>query len=352
VDFEPSDDQRAVQQELRRFLEARVTAEARMALAAQADTAAGAGAGAVDRELWQALGDLGVFGLRLGEDGGGVGLGLAEAVIVFEELGRVAAPGPLIATHLAAGLVGGAAAGGTVVGLLPAGDASDTGDTGDAVGADRPVLVEHLDGLDVLLVVGPGGVDRIAPAASVGATPVERPVDPLTPVHLLDAVPAGERIAGPDVARRLRADGALLAAAMQVGLAEAAVGMGTAYAQQRHQFGRPIGSFQAVKHLLADAQVAVEIARAAVHAAAVTADDGSGGSGDAGDPRAGARAVPAARIVASRAAHRATTANIQVHGGMGYTWELDAHLFLKRSMVLDVALGPAEAAIDELAAAL
>jgi alkylation response protein AidB-like acyl-CoA dehydrogenase len=319
VDFEPSDDQQALQQELRRFLESRVTAETR-----QVD----------DASLWPALGELGVFGLRLPEADGGVGLGLAEAVIVFEELGRVAAPGPLIASHLAAGLVEGAVTGATVVGVLPA----------DAA----PVFVEHPDLVDVLLVVGPDGVDRVAPVPA--GAPVERPLDPLTPVHLLDAVPAGERIAGPDVARRLRDEGALLAAAMQVGLAEAAVRMGTEYAGQRRQFDRPIGSFQAVKHLLADAQVAVEIARAAVHAAAVTADDGGDGDGDDSDEVT--RAILAARIVASRAAQRATTANIQVHGGMGYTWELDAHLFMKRALVLDVGLGPTEAAIDELAGAL
>ena len=318
MDFEPSDDQVALQQELRRFLEARVTSESRRVPA-------------FDRELWRALAEMGVFGLRLPEADGGVGLGLAEAAIVFEELGRVAAPGPLLASHLAAGLVDGAASGATVVGVLPA----------DAA----PVVVEHLDVLDVLLVVGPDGVDRVAPPPAGAA--VERPLDPLTPVHLLDAVPAGERIGGSDLAARLRTEAALLAAAMQVGLAEAAVRMGTGYAQQRRQFDRPIGSFQAVKHLLANAQVAVEIARAAVHAAAVTADDADADADADAD-----RAVLAARIVASRAAHRATTANIQVHGGMGYTWELDAHLFLKRSMVLDVALGPTEAAIDHMAAAL
>jgi alkylation response protein AidB-like acyl-CoA dehydrogenase len=318
VDFELSDDQAVLQQELRRFLETRVTSEARRAAADQP--------GAVDRALWRELADMGVFGLRLPEADGGVGLGLAEAAIVFEELGRVAAPGPLIATHVAAGagLVDGAATGEAVVGLLPA----------DA----HPVLVEHLDGLDALLVVGPDAVERVDPAAVLGGAPVERPLDPLTPVHLLDAVPTGGLpIVGADVAG-LALDAALLAAAFQVGLAETAVQLGTQYAKERKQFDRPIGSFQAVKHLLADAQVSVEIARAGVHAAAVEGDD--------------ARAVHGSRIVASRAAHRATTACIQVHGGMGYTWELDAHLLLKRALVLDVAVTPTERSIDALAAAL
>jgi alkylation response protein AidB-like acyl-CoA dehydrogenase len=324
VDFELDDDQVVLQQELRRFLEARVTSEARRAIAERP--------GAVDRALWRDLGEMGVFALTRPEAEDGVGLGLAEAVIVFEELGRVGAPGPLIATHLAAGLVDGAASGGVVVGVLPA--------------EARPVMVEHLDALDALLVVGTDAIEQVVlPATGMGAA-VERPLDPLTPVHLLSAVPRGERIAGGEQAERFRREGALLAGAFQVGLAEAALLLGVDHALQRTQFDRLIGSFQAVKHLLADAQVAVEIARAAVHAAAVELDE----SHDDG-PHA-ASTVHGARIVASRAAQRATTTCIQVHGGMGYTWELDAHLLLKRAMVLDVGIGPTEAAIDALAGTL
>jgi alkylation response protein AidB-like acyl-CoA dehydrogenase len=109
------------------------------------------------------------------------------------------------------------------------------------------------------------------------------------------------------------------------------------------QFGRVIGSFQALKHLLADAQVGVEVARAAVNAAGVAADEGGEDAG---------RAADAARIVASRAADRATRTCLQVHGGMGFTWDLDAHLLLKRAMVLDAAVGGPDEAIDSLAAAL
>jgi alkylation response protein AidB-like acyl-CoA dehydrogenase len=329
VDFEPSDDQAALQEELRRFLTSRVTSEARRAVAEVP--------GAVDRSLWGELGEMGVFGLRLPESAeGGVGLGLAEAVIVFEELGRVVAPGPLVATHIAAGLVDGAATGAAVVGLLPAGPG--------------PVLVEHLDALDVLLVIGDDGddgVDRVDPAAlrgsgtGAGREPLERPLDPLTPVHLLDALPSGERIADAAAAERLRIEGALLSAAMQVGLGQAAIELGTAYAKERTQFDRPIGSFQAVKHLLANAQVAVEIARAGVQSAAVVSDEALD-----------AEAIHGARIVASRAAQRATTTCIQVHGGMGYTWELDAHLFFKRALVLDQTPGTTEHSYDALAAAL
>ena len=127
------------------------------------------------------------------------------------------------------------------------------------------------------------------------------------------------------------------------------VALATDYAKERTQFGKVIGSFQALKHLLADAQVQVEVARAAVQAAGVELDDAIAGVGDG--PRVH-RAVEGARIVASRAADRATRACVQVHGGIGFSWELDAHLFLKRALVLDVGLATPEAAFDALAASL
>ena len=328
MDFEPTDDQQALQAELRRFLADRVTGEARRAV--------GELPGAVDRDLWRELGGMGVFALTLPASDGGVGLGLADATLVFEELGRAAVPGPVVATFLAAGLgvdvSAAAAAGEAVVGMVPAGD---------------PAFVEHLAALDALVVVGEGGVGLVDPPA--GGRPVDRPLDPLTPVDVVDALPAGRDVGGADVADRLRTAGGLLAAALQVGLADAAVAMATAYAGERTQFGRLIGSFQAVKHLLADAQVQVEVARCAVQAAGVELDDAAAGAGDAGHAH---RTVDGARIVASRAADRATRACVQVHGGMGFTWELDAHLLLKRALVLDAGVGGPEAAVESLAAAL
>ena len=323
MDLEPTDDQAALTAELARFLADRVTPEVRRSATDQP--------GAVDRDLWQALGELGTFGLVVPEDRDGVGLGMAEATLVFEELGWAAVPGPLVGTFLAAGLdlavSPRAAAGEAVVGLVPAG---------------QPVFVEHRAALDALLVVASEGVTLAGPPDAATCRPVARPLDPLTPVDVVDALPDGEPVGGPDLAGRLGRDAALLAAALQVGLAGGALAMATDYAQGRVQFGRPIGSFQALKHLLADAQVAVEVARAAVAAAGVEIDeDGAAG-----------RAVDAARIVASRAAERATRTCIQVHGGIGFTWELDAHLFLKRALVLDVGVGSAEEAIESFAASL
>ena len=336
MDFELSDDQVALQGELRRFLADRVTPEARRAVIDMP--------GAVDRDLWRALGGMGVFALTLPEADGGVGLGFAEATIVCEELGRACVPGPLLGSFLAAGLgvddlapdvvdlARRARVGEAVVGVMPAGD---------------PAFVEHLAGLDGLLVVADDGVTLLDPPAV--SRPVDRPLDPLTPIDVVDALPAGRPVAGPEVAHTWRTAGALVSAALQVGLAEAAVALATDYAKERTQFGKVIGSFQALKHLLADAQVQVEVARAAVQAAGVELDDALAGVGDG--PRVH-RAVEGARIVASRAADRATRACVQVHGGIGFTWELDAHLFLKRALVLDVGLATPEAAFDALAASL
>lgn len=315
MDFVLSDDQLALQSELRRFLADRVDHDLRTAAAEQP--------GAVDRALWTELASMGVFGIHTPEDEGGVGLALAEATIVFEELGRVAAPGPAISTCLAATLgVDGAADGTTVVGL---------------VGADT-LLIEHLEGLDALLMHHDGLVERVVPPAG---RRLPRPLDPLTPVSQVEAMPSGDAISSE--ADVVIEQGKLLAAAFQVGLGQAAVDLGTTYAGQRQQFGKVIGSFQAVKHLLADAVVSVDIARAGVHAAAVALDEGGTGR---------VMSVDAARLVASRAAQRATEACIQVHGGIGFTWELDAHLYLKRSLALDTTFGAVHASHDAVAAHL
>jgi alkylation response protein AidB-like acyl-CoA dehydrogenase len=120
--------------------------------------------------------------------------------------------------------------------------------------------------------------------------------------------------------------------------------MATEYSLARKQFDRPIGSFQAVKHLLADAVVRAEVARTAVHAAAVTLDDPDVGDVD--------RAVAGAKLLAGEAALKNAKTSLQVHGGMGFTWEVDVHLYLKRAWVLDTVFGSGAAHADEIAAGL
>ncbi|MGW3377374.1 acyl-CoA dehydrogenase family protein [Streptomyces hydrogenans] len=288
MDFRLSRDQADLRRGVRELLAGRFGREA---LRAAVD-----GGGGLDRGLWKELGEAGFFALRLPEDEGGVGLGLPEAVLVFEEAGRALLPGPLVATHVAAGAVPGAAEGTAVVtevspeGLLPWRDAADVV-RGDAA----------------------------------GAVPV-RSVDPLTPLH---RVPGAGGAAEPVTV--------LLTAAEQVGTAAWCTEAAVAYARQREQFGQVIGGFQAVKHLCAGMLVRTELARAAVWAAAVTGD---------------AVETAGAKLLADEAAVANARDCLQVHGGMGFTWEADVHLHLKRAWVRAALVLPAGRAAEEVAAAL
>jgi alkylation response protein AidB-like acyl-CoA dehydrogenase len=294
VRFQLTEDQRALTAGVREVLD---RCFGREALRAAVDTP-----GRLDRGLWRALGDAGFFALRLPEADGGVALGLPEAVLVFEEAGRALLPGPLVATHLAAGTVPGAATGETVV---------------TAVDGE---LVEWLDAADVVR------------GEAAGAVPM-RSVDPLTPLHRIpaacDAAPAAGRgqAPHPSAGRSTERRGTtgtpdsvatLLTAAEQLGTAVRVQQLAVQHARTREQFGQPIGAFQAVKHLCADLLVRTQTARVAVYAAAVTADPAD---------------IAAARLLADEAAVRGARDCLQVHGGMGFTWEAEVHLHLKRAWV-------------------
>ncbi|MET9406870.1 acyl-CoA dehydrogenase family protein [Streptomyces sp. NPDC002935] len=284
MDFRLTDDQRALRQGIRELLEGRFGREA---LRAAVDRGDGKGGGVLDRELWRELGAAGFFALCLPEADGGVGQGLPEAVLAFEEAGRVLLPGPLIATHLAAGAVAGAATGEVVVTAVDGG------------------LVEWLDEADVVR----GDTTGAEPLASV---------DPLTPLHRLPASPTA-RSEGDALRAARTADAlltSLLTAAEQLGSASRTCETAVQHARTREQFGQPIGAFQAVQHLCAGLLVRVEVARAAVYAASVTADPVD---------------IAAARLLADEAAVRGARDCLQVHGGMGFTWESDVHLHLKRA---------------------
>jgi alkylation response protein AidB-like acyl-CoA dehydrogenase len=295
----------------------------------------------VDPGSWRQLGEAGVFNLRLTEPDGGLGLGLADASLVFEELGRALVPGPLVASHLAAGLVDGAGDGSVVVGVVET--TSAAGSPGTTAASVIPWVVEHLADLDVLLLLSDDGLSSVDPAG-LDADRLDRPMDPLTPLWTVRALPEGARVAGPDVAARWRRDGAVLTAALQIGAAAWTTDLAVGYAKQRKQFGRPIGGFQAIKHLCADMVVRTEVARAAVQAAAVTADQP-----DVGDPRV---AAAGAKLLADEAALANGRSCIQVHGGMGFTWEVPAHLAYKRSRVLATQFGTGDEWAEALAGSI
>jgi alkylation response protein AidB-like acyl-CoA dehydrogenase len=298
---------------------------------------------AISPEDWVLLAETGVFSLTLPEPDG-VGLGLADAVVVFEELGRALIPGPLVGTFLAAGaqLVEGAAEGAVQVGVHR--------------GGPGPILIEHLPSLAGLLLL-PGFDKRstarlLVPAPPVAsATRMAAPLCPLTPMWQVPTLAAGDPVAAVGV--RLVRDGSILTAALQVGHAAETLDLAVAYAKERHQFAKPIGSFQAVKHICADMLVRAEVARNAVQAAACLADAPDVVAFEAEAARCSpeefiARATMGAKLLADEAALGNARAAIQVHGGMGFTWEVPLHLHLKRSRVLATSFGTP----SQLAAAL
>ena len=328
MDFELSDDDVALADGMRRLCAGRFPLDRVRGAEGQRV--------AIDASGWSELADAGVFSLRLSEDAGGLGLGTAATAVVFEELGRALVPGPILATHLAAGLVEGAADGKVMVGavLRPGAGSARSGRR------PAPVVIEHLGSLGALVVVGDDGLAVLDPA-TLDAVAVERSLDPLTPLWRVDHLPAGEPVGGPDDTASWRRDASVLGGALLVGLAAATVDLAVAYAKERQQFGKPIGSFQAVKHLCADMLVRAEVARAAVHAAAVTIDQP-----DVGDA---VRAAAGAGLLAVEAAIANGKSCIQVHGGMGFTWEVPAHLYLMRARVLAGALEGTDALAELVA---
>jgi alkylation response protein AidB-like acyl-CoA dehydrogenase len=313
-------------------------------------------AGTYDTGLWRALAaDLGCAGLVIGEEHGGAGASWREAAVVAEEAGRHTAPVPFLgsavtatAAALAAGdaeLLAGLAAGDVTAALavpFPAASFAVPAPAvavgalrdGDPPGVQRltgtvttlidalpaTVLLVPADGVPAALYAVPAGAEGVTltPAVSLDMT---RQLADLT----LDGAP-GRRIAvGDAAAAAIRAGlvaGAVLLASEQLGLAERCLEMTVAYVKERKQFARPVGSFQALKHRLADLWTGVTQARAAArYAAACLAD------GDPDLPVAVALAKAACSDIALKAAQEC----IQLHGGIGFTWEHPAHLYLKRA---------------------
>jgi hypothetical protein len=227
-------------------------------------------------------------------------------------------PGPLVGTFLAAG-----APAGPVTVLEP---------------DRRPLLVCHLERASRLLVLDDPTPYLCVPASG---TPLADPLDPLTPLHELSGVPTESAGSLDATTARLRAEGAVLTAALQVGLAARMTELAVDYAKQREQFGKVIGSFQAVKHLCADMFVRAELARASLHSAAVMLDDPEVGDAP--------RAVAGAKQLADDAATTNGRACVQVHGGMGFTWEVPVHFFVKRAWLHATEFGTADEHAEDLA---
>ncbi|MEY9862410.1 alkylation response protein AidB-like acyl-CoA dehydrogenase [Catenulispora sp. GAS73] len=348
MDFRPTPDQRALAGAVRDVLSKH---PAPGTPGQETEEGPEPGIGGVAVALWRDLAELGIFGVRVPEAAGGLGLGHPESVHVFEELGRALATGPFTATALAAPLLPEYAGGRYRVGL------------GDLTCGDQQTqILEHLDALDALLVIeivdgetpgvaGHSQVLRVEPI-ELRADPVPHPVDPRVPLHRLRQKPLrGEIVGDAGTADALLREGALLTAAYQVGIAAVLTERAVAYAKQRTQFGRAIGSFQAVKHLCADMFARAELARAAVHSAAVLLSDEAAGH-DGTDLPTAAAAVSTAKLLADEAAVANARSAIQVHGGMGCTWEMGLHLYLKRAWALSLAYGRAAEHADLISESL
>ncbi len=269
----------------------------------------------------------GWLGLHLAEEYGGEGAGVPELAVVLEELGRVVAPGPFLPTVLASAVLAEAGSAALRTTLLPGlADGSRIGAVGlagevrDGRVTDEMVLGGGLADL-LLLVAG----DDVLVFEAAG-TERQIPENGLDPTRRSARVSASLDTAlarltgGAAVARRLAR---ILAAAEAAGSAYACLDMAVAYAKERRQFGRTIGTFQAVKHHCADMLLDAELAVAAAW--------------DAARAPAGPEAELAAAVAATRAVAagvRAAEMTIQLHGGIGFTWDHDAHLYLRRSVTL------------------
>ncbi|MGF7234999.1 MAG: acyl-CoA dehydrogenase family protein [Frankia sp.] len=295
-----------------------------------------------DPAFWRALTTLGVLELLI--DPAGSGLGVVGAAIAFEHLGAHLVTGPVLWSVLAAPFVPGVAEGAVRVTGVEVRD-----------GAGGPVVVEHAEESDALVVLRDDRLELCArsdlPPASGGS-----PLDPLTPAVAFPSIPAGQVLGGVEAARQVRRSGEILSAALLVGVAQGALDAAWAYALRREQFGEPIGSFQAIKHLLADMYVRLELARAAMYAAAAIAarpraDDAErvADADLAGDAE---RAAGAAKLLAGEAGVANGRAAVQVLGGMGFTWDMLPHYFLKRAWVLENAFGATSDHAARLAASV
>ena len=265
-------------------------------------------------DVWAQLAALGLLGLLVPEGDGGGGGDEIDLVLLLIELGRAGVPGPVL-EHAA--IVAPALAG------TPWARRLATGELIATAWLDGP-YVPHAGGADLILT-SEGAIET----AQVSRTEVEA-LDGGRRLFVVDGA-APIEVAALDL-ELARDRAALAAAAVLIGLAARLIELAADHARQRHQFGRPIGSFQAVKHLLANALVKMEFAQPAVERAAWSV---------ATRQPTRARDVSMAKALASEAALQSARAAIQVHGAMGYTWECDVQLFAKKAWALDAAHGDA-----------
>jgi alkylation response protein AidB-like acyl-CoA dehydrogenase len=319
VNFDFSDDQHAIKRTAKDLLTDRFKME---------KVREHAQAGTQDDAAWKELGELGWPGIFIDEEYGGQGLGIVELVILMEELGYALAPVPFL-SNAAAGLV--LRAGGSEeqkARWLPGIASGELRGTVGLVTEGEAKLVPDADSADVIVLCG-----------HEGRTVIERSAAEVEPVKTMDSTRAYARVRVGDAGEPLEGNhlpglscAALAVAAELTGISQRAMEMAVDYARDRKQFGRPIGSYQAVSHRCAQMLLEVEGSRSASYYGAWTAD---------AEPDTLALAASMAKAYASDAGWRVCTSSLQVHGGIGFTWEHDLHFFLKRAKVDGVLYGSA-----------
>ena len=336
MNFELTDDQVSIQRTARDFLAARYKAEEIRRLALDDDR------GFTD-EQWSAIAELGWPGMNVAEEHGGLGLGVVELVVLQEELGAALAPTPFLST-VAAGLLLGAAGSDEQraqwLAPIAAGERRGAVAVFDERGGRSPahselephgssltgtkIAVPDAGSADVLLVSASQGrhylVDPHGEGVRIEAAPGLDPSRKLFTVHL-DGAEAHQLPGDEAAVDRAYHVIAVATAAESVGVARRTMEMAVEYAKERKQFDRPIGAYQAVSHQCAQMLLEVEGARSTTLYAAWALDH---------EPESGPLAASMAKAYAGDAGWRVPAAALQVHGGIGFTWEHDLHLWLKR----------------------
>jgi alkylation response protein AidB-like acyl-CoA dehydrogenase len=345
MNFEFTDDQQAIKRTARDFLTARYTSEVIRELAAS-----DAGFTA---DQWASIAELGWPGVAVDEEYGGLGLGAVELIVIQEELGYALAPTPLHSTVTAAMLIQGLGTEQQKQQWLPdlaAGEkrgAVAIWDQGTSWEPNRSevelshkslsaakIAVPDAEGADVFVVAGADGAHFLVSADAPGIWILsEKPLDPTRKLYevTFNGTPA-ETLSGgqPGAIGHAHAFASVALAAENVGIAQRTMEMAVEYAQERKQFDRPIGSFQAVAHRCAQMLLETEGARSLTYGAAWALDH---------DPSTALSAASMAKAYAGDAGYRVAASALQVHGGLGFTWEHDLHFFLKRAKANAYAYG-------------
>jgi alkylation response protein AidB-like acyl-CoA dehydrogenase len=319
MNFDFTDDQQAIKRTANELLAARFKPE-RMRELAEAER--------YDDDAWREMSELGWAGIFIDEDHGGQGLGIVELVILMEELGYALAPVPFLSNAAAGLALQFAGTDEQKERWLPGIASGEARGTVGMVRDGEARLVPDADTAEVILLIGFDGSTSVVEA---GAAEIE-PVETMDRTRRFARVRAdgGEPLGGDCFAAGDRIATAL--AAETVGVAQKAMEMAVEYARERKQFGRPIGSYQAVSHRCAQMLLEVEGSRSGAYYAAWCAD---------AEPESLPAAASGAKAYSSDAGWRVCGSSLQVHGGIGFTWEHDLHFFLKRAKTNALLYGSA-----------